>query len=88
MTLLVTAESVDDLLNEVHQAILNNGIWNTPTKGANIEILGVYLILTDPRRRISRTESRSKMISGLGELLWYLSAQNELTFIRHFIPIM
>lgn len=88
MTLLVTAECVDDLLNEVHQASLNDGIWNTPTKGANIEILGVYLILTDPRSRISRTESRSKIISYLGELLWYLSAQNELTFIRHFIPTM
>lgn len=40
MTLLVTAECVDDLLNDVHQAILTGGLWNTPTKGANIEILG------------------------------------------------
>lgn len=86
MTLLVTAECVDDLLKDVHQAILNDGIWNTPTKGENIEILGAYLILTDPRRRISRTESRGKIISCLGELLWYLSAQNDLAFIRHFIP--
>ncbi|MCQ0594652.1 thymidylate synthase [Klebsiella pneumoniae] len=86
MTLLVTAECVDDLLNDIHQAILTDGLWNTPTKGANIEILGAYLILTDPRRRISRTESRGKIVSCLGELLWYLSAQNDLDFIRHFIP--
>ncbi|HIH5243067.1 TPA: thymidylate synthase, partial [Raoultella ornithinolytica] len=86
MTLLVTAECVDDLLKDVHQAILTDGLWNTPTKGANIEILGAYLILTDPRRRISRTESRGKIISCLGELLWYLSARNDLDFIQHFIP--
>lgn len=32
MTLPVTAECVDDLLNEVHQALLNGGIWNTQLK--------------------------------------------------------
>ncbi|RVU76164.1 thymidylate synthase [Pantoea dispersa] len=86
MTLLVTAECVDDLINDVHQAILADGLSNDPTKGSTLEILGAYLVLTDPRRRISRTESRGKLISCLGELLWYLSAQNDLEFIKHFIP--
>ncbi|EKN3946276.1 TPA: thymidylate synthase [Yersinia enterocolitica] len=86
MPLLLTADCVDDLIIDLHQAILADGVWNDPTKGENLEILGVYLILTDPIRRISRTESRSKMISCLGELLWYLSAQNDLVFIQHFIP--
>lgn len=86
MTLLVTAECVDDLINDVHQAILADGLSNDPTKGSTLEILGAYLVLTDPRRRISRTESRGKLISCLGEFLWYLSAQNDLEFIKHFIP--
>ncbi|CAI2791395.1 Thymidylate synthase [Serratia grimesii] len=86
MPLLLTAECVDDLIKDLHQVILRDGISNDPTKGENVEILGAYLILTDPLRRISRTESRSKIISCLGELLWYLTAQNELAFIRHFIP--
>lgn len=82
MTLLVTAECVDDLINDVHQAILADGLSNDPTKGSTLEILGAYLVLTDPRRRISRTESRGKLISCLGEFLWYLSAQNDLEFIK------
>lgn len=82
----MTAECVDDLINDVHQAILANGLSNEPTKGSTLEILGAYLVLTDPRRRISRTESRGKLISCLGEFLWYLSAQNDLEFIKHFIP--
>lgn len=86
MPILLTADCIDDLINDVHRAILKDGILNEPTKGENLEILGAYLILTDPICRISRTESRSKIISCLGELLWYLSAQNELDFIKHFIP--
>ncbi|EPN9381215.1 thymidylate synthase [Cronobacter malonaticus] len=86
MPILLTAECIDDLIKDIHQSILSEGAWNEPTKGGNYEILGAYLILTDPMRRISRTESRSKVISCLGELLWYLSAQNDLTFISHFIP--
>lgn len=40
MTLLVTAECVDDLINDVHQAILADGLSNDPTKGSTLEILG------------------------------------------------
>ncbi|MGK4333654.1 thymidylate synthase [Lonsdalea quercina] len=86
MTLFVEADCIDDLLKEVHAAIIANGIKNTPTKGANLEILGALLVLTDPIRRVSRTESRSKIISCLGELLWYLTGENNLSFISHYIP--
>lgn len=86
MTLFVEADCIDDLLKEVHAAIIANGIKNTPTKGANLEILGALLVLTDPIRRVSRTESRSKIISCLGELLWYLTGENDLSFISHYIP--
>ncbi|MBN3143904.1 thymidylate synthase [Pectobacterium brasiliense] len=86
MTLFVEADCIDDLIKEVHKAIITDGIKNTPTKGTNLEILGALLVLTDPIRRVSRTESRSKIISCLGELLWYLTGENDLSFISHYIP--
>lgn len=86
MTLFVEAECVDDLLNSVHSAILENGISNTATKGSTLEILGACLVLTDPVKRVSRTESRSKIISCLGEFLWYLTGDNDLEFISHYLP--
>jgi thymidylate synthase len=86
MTLYVEADCIDDLLKEVHADIIANGIWNNPTKGANLEVLGASLVLTDPIRRVSRTESRSKIISCLGEFLWYLTADNDLSFVSRYIP--
>ncbi|MCY9846602.1 thymidylate synthase [Pectobacterium jejuense] len=86
MTIFVESNCIDDLLKDVHAAILERGIKNTATKGATIEILGAGLVLTDPLRRVSRTESRSKIISCLGELLWYLTGDNDVSFIRHYIP--
>lgn len=86
MALFVEADCIDDLLKEVHAAIIEDGIENNPTKGLNLEILGASLILTDPIRRVSRTESRSKIISCLGELLWYLTGGNDLSFISRYIP--
>ncbi|CAI1804079.1 TPA: thymidylate synthase [Serratia marcescens] len=86
MALFVEADCIDDLLNDVHTAIIKDGIKNKPTKGANVEILGALLVLNDPIKRISRTESRSKIISCLGEFLWYMTGKNDLDFIKHYIP--
>jgi thymidylate synthase len=41
--------------------------------------------LTQPRARLSRTESRGKIFSCLGELLWYLAGSDDLTFIRYYL---
>lgn len=86
MPILIKEDCIDDLIHSLHAEILENGSLVSPTKGENYEILGAYLVLTNPISRISRTESRSKIISCLGELLWYFSGQNELGFIKHYIP--
>lgn len=86
MAFYAEADCIDDLLKELHADILTNGVRINPTKGANLEILGASLILTDPIRRVSRTESRSKIISCLGEFLWYLTGDNDLSFIGRYIP--
>lgn len=56
-----------------------------PSKGAAKELVGVLLELTNPRARLSRTESRGKLFSCLGELCWYLAGSNKLDFIAYYI---
>jgi thymidylate synthase len=58
--------------------LTRRGIW--PTSG-----LEILLELRNPRARPSRTETRGKVFSCLGELLWYLSRDNRLEFIAYCI---
>jgi thymidylate synthase len=55
------------------------------TKGANVELSGVLLELTNPRARISLTETRGKPLSCLGEMCWYLAGRKDLEFISYYI---
>src|SRR5690242_5654067 len=83
---LFTESTLDDLMRAVFEEILNNGEEIRPTKGAAREINGVLLELTNPRARLSRTETRGKPYSCLGELCWYLAKTNDLDFISYYIP--
>ena len=78
-------DSLDDLLRAAIAAVLDRGEHVSPTKGPNRELRGVTLQLTHPRARLSRSESRGKVFSALGELLWYLSGSNATDHIAHYI---
>lgn len=80
------AATLDDLMRYVIEEILTHGGRIHPTKGAAIELTGVLLELTDPRARLSRTETRGKPFSFLGELCWYLAKTNALAFISYYLP--
>lgn len=82
----IRADSLDDLLAKVYRQLLSRGTRIDPTKGPAREIYGVLLKLSAPRLRLSRTESRGKVFSCLGELLWILAGSNALNFIQHYIP--
>lgn len=56
-----------------------------PKKGAAREMFGVLLELTNPRARLSTTETRGKIFSCLGEFIWYMAGSNSLSFITHYI---
>ena len=43
------------------------------------------LEITNPRALLSRTETKGKLFSCLGELCWYLAKTNELSFIAHYL---
>jgi thymidylate synthase len=77
--------TIDDLMRSVIESTLAHGRWIHATKGELIEITGVLLELTNPRARLSRTETRGKPYSCLGELCWYLAKTNDLSFIEYYI---
>lgn len=81
-------ETIDDLMMSVYSALLASGKANEATKGKTIELLGCNLVLSNPRARISSSESRGKIFSCLGELLWYLSGTGDTEFIKYYIKNM
>ena len=77
--------TLDDLMRVVVMEISNHGHSINPSKGRARELSGVLLEITDPRARISRTETRGKPYSCLGELCWYLARTNDLPFIEYYL---
>lgn len=82
----IRANSLDDLLRRVFETLLKSRNRIAPTKGDARELVGVILELTQPRARLSRTETKGMLFSALGELVWYMAGSNELAFIQHYIP--
>ena len=78
-------KTLDDLLSYVLQNVEKYGEPVKASKGHTKEITGVVLELTNPRARLSRTESRGKLFSCIGELCWYLKGTNRTAFILHYI---
>ena len=68
------------------EALFARGETVSPTKGDCRELRGVVLEIENPRARLSRSESRGHAFSCLGELCWYLSGSNELSFIEYYLP--
>ena len=84
--LRIVCEILDDALREIYRELLDSGQTVTATRGETIEITGVLIELERPRARLSRTETRGKPFTCLGELLWYLSRGNNLDFITYYLP--
>ena len=80
------AKTLDDLIRMVFSTLVKSGRRITPSKGCAREKIGVLLELSNPRARLCRTESRGRVFSPLGELLWYLADSDDLDFIQYYIP--
>lgn len=81
----IEKDTIDDAMRAVFESILKDGVHVETTKGLTKEILGVHIILNNPICRISRTESRGKIFTCLGELMWYLSGSDNVDFISYYI---
>lgn len=82
----IVQETLDDLLRELYPRLIDSPIRVVTSRGPTREILGTHLELRCPRARLSRTETRGKPFSCLGELLWYFSGENKLDFITYYLP--
>lgn len=80
------ADTLDDLMAEVFQPLLAETELHQASRGRFTELFGALLVLKNPRARLSRSESRGKIFSALGELFWYLSKTNSYEFIQYYIP--
>ena len=79
------APTLDDLMRSVVEEIHNHGAPIHPTRGRARELHGALLEITNPRARLSRTETRGKPYSCLGELCWYLAKTRNVRFIEYYI---
>lgn len=79
------AETLDDLLRSVLSELVASTDWVRASRGQFTELFGPVLHLTNPRARLSRSETRGKVFSALGEWLWYLSGQNDYAFIDYYL---
>lgn len=83
--MIIKEDSLDDLLNSTFSAIRDNGEEIESTKGKNSEIRNAQLVLNNPRARLSISDSRSKLISCVGEFFWYLNGSDSIDFIEYYI---
>lgn len=79
-------EGLDAVLIDLYGALLKDGLPNKSTIGDSVELLGVTLRIARPRARLSRSETRARPFSALGELLWYLSGSDEAAFVIPYVP--
>lgn len=86
LVMRIETETLDDALLKLYPEFLTREPNVTASRGANTEILGVLIEIERPRARLSRSETRGKLFSSLGELLWYLTGDNRLDFIEPYIP--
>lgn len=84
--MLVACEILDDVLRKLYPKLLAGANLVSTSRGNTSEIVGVLIEIKRPRARLSRTETRGKPFTCLGELLWYLSRDNRLDIISHYIP--
>lgn len=88
MRCVVEAKTLDDVLRRALKVVLNQGERDefAPTRGGNLEVLGARLEVSNPRARLSRSETRRKPVSAIAELCWYLRGTGEAEPISFWIP--
>ena len=77
--------TLDDLMHEAVDLLESEGIHITPTKGGCTETAAATFELTNPRARVSRSATRGRLFSALGELCWYLSGSNRTEDIGYYV---
>lgn len=85
MSRYIVENTMDDLMHGAYTLVIDEGFSISPSKGNAKEVFGCLLELTNPRARVSRSQGRQRVISALGELLWYLSGSDDVDQIAHYV---
>ena len=83
--MLISRETLDDVLLELYPKLLQQSGTVVATRGEMAETIGALIEIAKPRARLSRSETRGKLFSSIGELLWYLTRDNQLDFIEGYL---
>jgi thymidylate synthase len=83
--MLISRETLDDILLELYPKLLEQSGTLVASRGEMAEVIGALIEITKPRARLSRSETRGKIFSSIGELLWYLTRDNRLDFIEAYL---
>jgi thymidylate synthase len=83
---IVEADTLDDVMRQLFQCLLSEGIPQEATRGKNLEVIGAGLRLRNPRARLSRSETKRKPVSAIAELCWYLSGSDSVEMIAFWVP--
>ncbi|WP_107773895.1 thymidylate synthase [Nocardioides sediminis] len=86
MAFNVQAGTLDDLLRDTYLRLVQDGERVSANRGRFREIVGATLELTNVRARLSRSESRRRVVSGVAELCWYLSGSNRGDLVVFYMP--
>jgi thymidylate synthase len=86
MLMTFEEQTLDDVLNRVYTALLDDRPKTLASKGPHYEQIGALICLRDPRARLSWSQDRLVPYSSIGEVLWYLAGSDEPDFISYYIP--
>lgn len=82
----ICENTLDDAMRQVLSHLLTKGHSISPRKGSALEHVGAAIEIRNPLARASRSLGRSRILSALGEFLWYLSGTDESGMISYYIP--
>lgn len=83
----ISEVSLDALWVKAATLVLEKGAVTAPRGVKTKELLGVQLVLTDPRARVPLLTHRKFSLSyAMGELAWYLSGSDSLKFMERYAP--
>lgn len=84
--LVINANNIDEAFEKWYK-ILTKDMENTSSRDGEVvgEVINAITIISDPTRCIMKNNIRQlPMRYCIGELLWYLSANNNLSAIQHY----
>ena len=81
--------NIDSLYVKLCKLLEDNGQHIVSRGMAVKELIGVSIVLTEPKRRFLENSARNlKLYYAIGEFLWYLRGSNDLSEIEYYAPSM